>query len=785
MRPEAMPATTQRTQPPSTRLEYAQRYAALGFTVFPLHWIGADRRCSCEDADCRSPGKHPLVLRGVDEASRDPLVIEAWFTRWPDANIGMAMGARSGVFAVDVDPRNGGDVTLAERVAKHGRLPDTINALTGGGGFHYLFRWDGRRVPGKLGKGIDIKGEGGYIVVEPSMHASGVAYAWEAEGDPIYGAQAAAAPAWIFEDSPAAAATGAATVAGVGHLAPERILALRSALAYLDADDRDVWIRVGMALKSTSAPQAYGVWTEWSQQSEKFDPAGQRKTWNTFKPESLNVESIFSWATDAGWVNPASTTASRFSAEVQRAIESASAPAPRLELVEDKPAPAERPFPTRPLCEVYEWMERQSPIACRAMTQQSVLSLVATCAGRQYVSDDSDPCHLYLGIVADSIDYARHTGDIVKRVLADAGLRRLIRGTRLGSASAIYSAILRYPSSLHVSDEWGHLIAFARRQPSGAIDQAMGLITSLYSAPTLHIDNPADAGIKAGALDDQLVVYHPALSLLALMSADQMAPMMRRGEVGRGALSQMLSVLIDAADMRERRPESGPSPQWLRDQVCAVRRVPVASGDRSMQEIFGSNAGMRPSLIRVRSRVDLDEAFAHLDDIGAQDMQLRTFTLGARRIARRIAVGLAAWSDPGQPEISPEIADWAGAYVGHHMRAWVERYSTLSSDDGRASVMQQVLELIGRAKTAGISQRQLIHGCWGYRNLKREARDELIGTLLADESIYQLPTPNGQGKVLVAARFVKQGEALRTLNTSLNTSNDGNALKSNDFFSRC
>lgn len=302
----------------TTPLEYARRYAGVGFAVLPLHSM-VDGACSCGQ-DCPSPGKHPHLRHGVDEASRDPLVIEAWFTRWPDANIGIATGPESGFFAIDVDPRNGGDETLEHLTSQHGQLPDTATAETGGGGLHYLFKWDDRRrPPGKLGKGVDVKGDGGYIVVEPSNHKSGKAYGWRADANPLEGGEIAAAPDWIFEASPAAAATG--TLAGTGHLPPSRVLELRSALAYLDADDRDTWIRVGIALKSTSAPQAYGVWTEWSQQSEKFDPAGQRKTWATFNPESLNVESIFTWAQAAGWVNPASKVAQAFDQEAARDAE--------------------------------------------------------------------------------------------------------------------------------------------------------------------------------------------------------------------------------------------------------------------------------------------------------------------------------------------------------------------------------------------------------------------------------------------------------------------------------
>jgi hypothetical protein len=107
--------------------------------------------------------------------------IRDWWRRWPGANVGIATGARSGIVALDVDPRAGGDDSLAELVNRYGPLPETIEALTGGGGQHFLFRHPGGLVKCRTGfmPGLDVKADGGYIVGEPSMHASGRRYAWE------------------------------------------------------------------------------------------------------------------------------------------------------------------------------------------------------------------------------------------------------------------------------------------------------------------------------------------------------------------------------------------------------------------------------------------------------------------------------------------------------------------------------------------------------------------------------------------------------------------------------
>lgn len=90
------------------KLEYALRYAALGWPVLPVHWIKEYGGCSCNEKKCRTPGKHPLTRDGLKGASTDPSIITAWFRRCPDSNIGIRTGAVSGVFVLDIDKKNGG-----------------------------------------------------------------------------------------------------------------------------------------------------------------------------------------------------------------------------------------------------------------------------------------------------------------------------------------------------------------------------------------------------------------------------------------------------------------------------------------------------------------------------------------------------------------------------------------------------------------------------------------------------------------------------------------------------
>jgi putative DNA primase/helicase len=185
-------------------LSSALWYARHGWRVFPLQWVrdhGGALRCSCKDfATCDSPGKHPLTSHGVYEATVDLALLRDWWARCPSANIGLACGAPSGVWALDVDGPDGAD-TLADLQAQQGALPATVENLTGGGGRHLLFRHDPQRPIGNRVKflpGLDTRADGGYIILPPSLHISGRRYAWESSGRPE-GVAIADAPPWLTD----------------------------------------------------------------------------------------------------------------------------------------------------------------------------------------------------------------------------------------------------------------------------------------------------------------------------------------------------------------------------------------------------------------------------------------------------------------------------------------------------------------------------------------------------------------------------------------------------------
>lgn len=185
-------------------LHAALRYAERRWAVFPIFEILEDLGCACGKPDCSSPGKHPRTPHGLKDASTDPDVIRHWWgKRWPGASIAIRTGAASGLDVVDVDPKKGGEDSLSALVQERGPLPVTVEALTGGGGRHLLFAHDPDHDPAfgvgtdVFGPGLDARGEGGYIVAPPSLHACGRPYAWNVDAHPDE-VPLAQAPEWLL-----------------------------------------------------------------------------------------------------------------------------------------------------------------------------------------------------------------------------------------------------------------------------------------------------------------------------------------------------------------------------------------------------------------------------------------------------------------------------------------------------------------------------------------------------------------------------------------------------------
>lgn len=154
-------------------LYYATKY---GWSVFPV----------------KAEEKRPHTPHGCKDAKKDPGAIRAWWKKWPNDSVGIATGSISNLIVIDedLDDDKGLDGIMAVDAWEKDnnvKLPATARAITGRGGAHLYYHYTGKDILNRAGiiDGVDVRGEGGYVVAPPSIHPNGVEYAWEEDPDDI------------------------------------------------------------------------------------------------------------------------------------------------------------------------------------------------------------------------------------------------------------------------------------------------------------------------------------------------------------------------------------------------------------------------------------------------------------------------------------------------------------------------------------------------------------------------------------------------------------------------
>lgn len=230
--------------------------------------------------------------------------IRTWFDVPSPPLIGMPTGARSGVWVLDVDRKNGidGADALDQLIASNGELPDTPVSMTASGGMHYWFRFpDGCKVrnsTSKLGAGLDVRGEGGYVIVPPSC-ANGHSYEWEASSPP----ELVEAPAWLVT-----MASPRPPRERKPHRVPtERDRALAdqalASIVYVVTDGRDTWVEIGMAYKAAGGD--VDTFEAWSAEQPGYDADKFEREWDSWDPVGgVTAGTLYYHARRFGWDFP-------------------------------------------------------------------------------------------------------------------------------------------------------------------------------------------------------------------------------------------------------------------------------------------------------------------------------------------------------------------------------------------------------------------------------------------------------------------------------------------------
>jgi Bifunctional DNA primase/polymerase, N-terminal/Primase C terminal 1 (PriCT-1) len=145
---------------------------------------------------CRPRDKRPATANGLKDATTDLDLIRQWWRQEQRYNVAVTTGERSGIFVIDIDGLDA-ECELRKLEAEHGELPATVETITARGR-HIYFKWPEipvRNSAGKIARGIDVRGEGGYVLAPPSVHPSGRRYHWGVDSAGAF----ASVPDWLLD----------------------------------------------------------------------------------------------------------------------------------------------------------------------------------------------------------------------------------------------------------------------------------------------------------------------------------------------------------------------------------------------------------------------------------------------------------------------------------------------------------------------------------------------------------------------------------------------------------
>tara|TARA_R110000824_G_scaffold82382_2_gene206463 strand:- start:3651 stop:5870 length:2220 start_codon:yes stop_codon:yes gene_type:complete len=714
-------------------LAAALEYASNGWSVLPLHSVTDDRSCTCGSNACKSPGKHPRTSNGVKDATTNAALIRSWWSANPKANVGIALGEASGLWCVDVDPRNGGDDSLLALQLKNDDIPETLHCLTGGGGEHFFFEYkkSDRIRNGKLAEGIDVKSTGGYVVAAPSRHASGELYKWAADSS-----KPCRAPGWIleelrsgssgsFDELFSGAEEGREPLAGI--LDPRKVDELRSALRVIDADDRDLWVSVGMALNSTRAgSQAFALWSEWSSTSPKYDERDAMRVWNSFDPEpgGVSVATIFGLAKVNGWTEP------------MRVVEATDA-VKKVVRVDTPPIPEDVLRPPGILADVADYMTRTAIRPQPLFSLVGALSLCANVIGRKYESESGLRSNLYLVAIGSTGCGKNHARSCIKRILTAADLVDNMGGEELASGQGILARAAETPNVLFQLDEFGLLMKSVQNPNAGShLAAILSILMKLFSSASDVYVGTEYANLTKRP---RVTIEYPCVGIHATTTGGTFYESLDSKHVLSGYLNRLI-VLESHLDRpkRQRRRASRDIPHAILEW-CATAANPSGSGSGR-----GNLSGVNPATpLMVVKTEDASRMFDEYDERIDLEMS-RTRGTGLDSLynrawehADKVALVAAVADNPTEPVVRVEHARFAISLVNWSVECLVEQVRSRVADSPFESRVKECLRAVTKSGDRGMTEREMgRHGA--FSKLTPKERLEALTALTESEHVERV-----------------------------------------------
>jgi len=721
-------------------LQAALGYARLGFRIFP----------------CAPRQKVPLTSHGVKDATTDERTITEWWTAKPDANIAVACGAISGIHVcdIDVDEKKSGWESLSNAGIV---MPDTIMQRTPTGGAHLFYQTDDPPAnKNSFLPGIDIRSTGYYVVLAPSIHPNGGVYAWE----PGHAPGELEASLWPSSLRPIK----------VPIRAPESIQGdlerpnihqddtIRRASAYLamcdpavqglGGHDKLLWAAVCMThgfrlpdeetfrlLASEFNPRCSPPW--------ELD---QKKDLNDFRRKVAEARKLVpkfaeGWLLDDGLDNSLPSMSSNQAMaliensykgnKAYRELTKPRAVEPEAES-KDYSSNLEWQFLTQPtglLGRICSWLNKTAIREQPMLSLGSSLSFCGVLFGRKIKDEWGLRTNLYCMGVGESSCGKNHSLSQLRCLCDRACCTDLLGGDDFASDAAIESRLERFPATLFLLDEIGHLMQHAKYGGNKYLAKVVPLLMKLYSsAGGIYL------GREYAEEDKQRTIAQPCCCIWGTTTPVGFLSGLSSSDVENGWLSRCLVFPANERPVKNRSIVDREPPsnmveavaEWFFRKISLDKEINAEAGISDfLVQRFGNNSKVPPEQIVIPTANEANEIFRAFDlksESSAKEFpEAKNLWFKAEENARKIALIVAASEDSSSPVITVSVADYSCRLVEFLLRDFCVVAKDGISDNLLEQKKLKILAIIRHCGVNGCAKNTLTRKTQMFNKTERDA----------------------------------------------------------------
>jgi hypothetical protein len=686
-------------------LSAARAYIGLGWYIFP----------------CLPGTKKPATEHGCRDASNDLAQIERWWSSNPNFNIGLACGKASGVYVVDVDVDPAKGVDGPASMIRLPALPKTAVSETPRGGFHFLFRSDDPPAnKNAFRPGVDIRADGYYIVLAPSVHPNGGVYEWR-EGASPWDISLEEFPDFMRPKKPTAAPwqrpagpTPRPSRPAQNNIEERAIAYLREcepAMQGFAGHDKLLWAARAMVRGFNLSEDTANALLEahynprcvppWDLSNPRESKDFRRKVSEAVRTPGTRPDG---WLLEETWSQEDSSLVA-FGDRIAEALLAREVSA--MPIVQPEPLQDDLLQPPGLVGEIAAWLEDTALCSQPWLNLGAAITFCGSLMGRKVRSETDTRTNIYAMAVAETSAGKDHARKALRKLAAEAGCLSMIGGEDVTSDAAIATQLEAHPVTLFLWDEIGHLFKTLQQDKNNSAQQRiLPMLMMLYSSASEQVIGKAYAG-NPGKIFDQphLSIYGTGVPgrFMNGISAEQLAD----GFLAR--LLVFISLTRPMPDMRKGKKKTQPVPADLVERVRNLWQLVVAA-----PETAGNvEAQTRAHQVTITESPEAETklwdfaAECHKKLISPQDKDKNALWGKAAENARKLAMICAVgdYSDEGWGvQIELRHAEWACNVVSKIIGDFLDLITDNMAETQFERDKLRILRVIERSGAGGIKK---------------------------------------------------------------------------------